>query len=162
MRFLGEFKDGEINGNSEIEVDNKRKYKTKFDRGIEMPQSMALKEITLDRAYFNLVLCALIFIIMIIGGIFKMQIMYIAIGLYVIQICDYCCSSTRTVFNNMDTLESARNLLLEYQRWRPIVVFHYKSQKLKQHKASKKNKIMAVLEDEEAKKKMSIDEINSI
>ena len=44
-------------------------------------------------------------------------------------------------------------------------MFHYRhnnKDSLKSFKSQKKNKIMAVLEDEEAKKKISIDEINSI
>ena len=125
---------------------------------------MALKDITLDRAYFNMTLCLLTFISIIIGGISKLDVMYIAIGFYLIQMCDYCCSNTRTVFYNLDNLDSVKNLLSEYQRWRPIVMFHYRSNDMnkKSFKISKKNKIMAVLEDEEAKKKISIDEISSI
>ena len=43
-----------------------------------------------------------------------------------LQFLEYCYSNTRQVINNIENIDQIKNLLKEYQKWRPIVFLHYR------------------------------------
>jgi len=126
MKFIGKFNEGEMEGIFNVLVDNKYMYRTIFENGIEIPYANQLKDINLDRCPLNLILCLLTIASLVIGAIFKHEIMIASIIFYILNIIDYLFSHTRNVLNHVDTLDSVINLLNQYKKWRPVVFFHHR------------------------------------
>ncbi len=80
----------------------------------------------MDGLLLNLFLCLLFVGGVILGVILDQRAFYPAAAVYVLQFLEYCCSSTRQVINNIENVDHIKNLLKEYQKWRPVIFFHYR------------------------------------
>eukprot|EP00347_Sterkiella_histriomuscorum_P011300 403372979 len=129
IKLQGSFINGQPDGEKNLNIDKQQNQQiilqTSYHRGLEIPISKELKDINLDKALLNFSFFILIVALIIIGINVDFRVLYAAGGLYIVQILEHCCSQTRQILQNQDNLETVKNLLSEYQKWRPAVFLHY-------------------------------------
>lgn len=100
--------EGQLNGLCNVIVKDKQdrddlgtKYKTLFQNGLELPQSNYLLGNPSDYLWVNLLLCLIVFVGVLIGALFKVEVLFAAAAFYILQFLEYCCSTTKIQLTNI-------------------------------------------------------------